>query len=40
MRASGTIDDFRHMELQNILNDFYTHQGKAERIKKFPFPRQ
>lgn len=28
------------MEPENILNDFYTHQGKAERIKKFPFPRQ
>lgn len=28
------------MELQKILNDFYEHQGKAERIKKFPLPRQ
>ena len=28
------------MELQKVLNDFYVHQGKAERIKKFPFPRQ
>lgn len=34
------IDDFRHMELQKILNDFYIHQGQAERIKKFPLPRQ
>ena len=40
MREKGIIEDFRHMELQNILNDFYTHQGKAERIKKFPLPRQ
>lgn len=40
LRAQGLIDDFRHMELQAILNDFYTHQGKAERIKKFPLPRQ
>ncbi len=40
LRKTDLIDDFRHMELQKILNDFYTHQGKAERIKKFPLPRQ
>ena len=40
LRAQNLIDDFRHMELQKLLNDFYTHQGKAERIKKFPLPRQ
>ena len=40
LREKNLIDDFRHMELQNLLNDFYTHQGKAERIKKFPLPRQ
>ncbi len=40
LRKRNLIDDFRHMELQNILNDFYTHQGKCERIKKFPLPRQ
>jgi ion channel-forming bestrophin family protein len=40
LHQSQLIDDFRHMELQKILNDFYEHQGKAERIKNFPFPRQ
>ena len=40
LREKDLIDDFRHMELQQILNDFYTHQGKCERIKKFPLPRQ
>ncbi|MEZ5016967.1 MAG: bestrophin family ion channel [Flavipsychrobacter sp.] len=40
LRSQNLIDDFRHMELQKILNDFYIHQGKAERIKKFPLPRQ
>jgi len=40
LRRLKLIDDFRHMELQRILNDFYTHQGKCERIKKFPLPRQ
>ena len=40
LRARKLIDDFRHMELQKLLNELYTHQGKAERIKKFPLPRQ
>ncbi len=40
LREKDLIDDFRHMELQNILNEFYTHQGKCERIKKYPLPRQ
>ncbi len=40
LRSKDLIDDFRHMDLQKILNDFYIHQGKAERIKKFPLPRQ
>jgi putative membrane protein len=40
LRERGLIDDFRHMELQKLLNDLYTHQGKCERIKKFPLPRQ
>jgi len=40
LRGMNVIDDFRHMELQKLLYDFYVHQGKAERIKKFPLPRQ
>jgi len=40
LRGNNIIDDFRHMEMQTVLNDFYIHQGKAERIKKFPLPRQ
>lgn len=40
LRARGLLNDFRHVELQKLLNDFYTHQGKCERIKKFPLPRQ
>jgi len=40
LRDKDLIDDFRHMELQKVLNDFYIHQGKCERIKKFPLPRQ
>lgn len=40
IREQGLIDDFRHMEMGNILRSFYTLQGKNERIKKFPLPRQ
>lgn len=36
----GLIDDFRHMELQKMITEFYTLQGKCERIKNFPLPRQ
>ena len=40
LREQGVIEDFRHMELVNVLKSFYTLQGKNERIKKFPLPRQ
>lgn len=40
LRQQNLIDDFRHMEMGNILKSFYTLQGKNERIKKFPLPRQ
>lgn len=36
----GHIEDFRHMEMANILVELYTLQGKSERIKNFPYPRQ
>lgn len=37
---SGLVEDFRHMEMQSMLTEFFTLQGKAERIKNFPYPRQ
>lgn len=40
LRAKDMIDDFRHMEMVQTLYHFYEHQGKCERIKKFPLPRQ
>ncbi len=30
----------KQVELQSIIGEFFDHQGRAERIKKFPFPRQ
>jgi ion channel-forming bestrophin family protein len=34
------LDDFRHVELMNTLRDLYNEQGRCERIKNTPFPRQ
>ncbi len=34
------FEDFRHMELYHHITSLYANQGKAERIKNFPFPRQ
>ncbi|MES2620401.1 MAG: bestrophin family ion channel [Bacteroidota bacterium] len=36
----GLIEDFRHMELQKQLIEFYNQQGVSERVKNFPYPRQ
>lgn len=40
LMQAGSIEDFRHMELSNMLVELYTLQGKSERIKNFPYPRQ
>ena len=40
LMQQGLIEDFRHMEMANMLKEFYTLQGKSERIKNFPYPRQ
>jgi len=40
LREAGIIDHFRHLAMQELITEFYTLQGKAERIKKFPLPRQ
>lgn len=40
LRREGLIDDFRHMELQKFIKELYDEQGKSERIKNTPFPRQ
>lgn len=40
LKDQGYFDDFRHMELHQLMVSFYEDQGKSERIKNFPFPRQ
>lgn len=37
---SGLIEDFRHIDMMKSLEEFYNLQGKCERIKNTPFPRQ
>ena len=40
LHEEETLHMRRQLDLQKVLTDFYDHQGKAERIKKFPIPRQ
>ncbi|MFB0946134.1 MAG: putative membrane protein [Spirosomataceae bacterium] len=40
LRGKNIVEDFRHMTMVNVLRSFYEFQGKNERIKKFPLPRQ
>lgn len=40
LRESGLIEDFRHMDMEKMLVEFYSLQGASERIKNFPYPRQ
>lgn len=40
LREAGYIDSYEHVKLQELVEEMYTLQGKSERIKNFPFPRQ
>ena len=40
LKQQGLIWEFSHLEMENMLVEFYTLQGKNERIKNFPYPRQ
>ena len=40
LQASGRLDLFRQIDLMDMLRELYTLQGKCERIKNTPFPRQ
>lgn len=40
LKSEGLIWEFSHLELEKLLIEFYTLQGKNERIKNFPYPRQ
>ncbi|MBK7039506.1 MAG: multidrug transporter [Bacteroidetes bacterium] len=38
--ANKEIDSNQYVEMQRMVKDFYDQQGKSERIKNFPYPRQ
>ncbi|WAS92351.1 bestrophin family protein [Nannocystis punicea] len=40
LRERGLLSDYRHVALTRVLAELYEHQGKCERIKNFPYPRQ
>ncbi len=40
LKDKGIIWEFSFLELENILQECFTLQGKSERIKNFPYPRQ
>lgn len=40
LKIEGKIDHYEYVEMERRLADLYDHQGKCERIKNFPYPRQ
>jgi putative membrane protein len=40
LHSEGLLDNFRFIDMHAALRKFSDHQGKSERIKNFPYPRQ
>jgi len=40
LKEKGLIWEFSFLELENLLKELFDFQGKTERIKNFPYPRQ
>ena len=40
LKNNGKIWEFSYLQLEELIKEFYTLQGKSERIKNFPYPRQ
>jgi putative membrane protein len=40
LKEAGYIHELDYIELVKLLADFYDQQGRCERIKNFPYPRQ
>jgi putative membrane protein len=40
VKSEGWIDGFANSDMMRLCNELFNQQGKAERIKSFPFPRQ
>jgi len=39
LKEQGLVWEFSFLELENILQELFSLQGKSERIKNFPYPR-
>lgn len=39
LKEKGLVWEFSFLELENIVQELFTLQGKSERIKNFPYPR-
>ncbi len=37
---TGKIEILKYLEFEKAIKELYEHQGKSERIKNFPYPRQ
>ncbi len=40
LKGKGIIWEFSYLELEGLLKELFDLQGKSERIKNFPYPRQ
>lgn len=40
LKEAGRIEPLNYVEMENLLVGLYDQQGKCERIKNFPYPRQ
>jgi putative membrane protein len=40
LKEKGILWEFSFLELEGVLQEMFTLQGKSERIKNFPYPRQ
>lgn len=40
LNQQGAIADYNYVAFENQIKDLYDQQGKCERIKNFPYPRQ
>ena len=40
LKVKGHIWEFAFLEMENVVKELFTLQGKSERIKNFPYPRQ
>ncbi len=39
LKEAGTVWEFSFLQLEGVLEELFTLQGKSERIKNFPYPR-